>query len=345
MNLYQVLQFLQKDITLHPKTAQTLKQSDPKRDPVRLSLDELQAFVQIQNSGLSLVHCIELSFAEHQKILNDLNAGFSLTEIIRHSRCTQAALVDTLLEALSLEKTLETIFAMQQCSKDLESKVIRSSAYPLFLLGFSYAMIIFFRKSILPAMSAYGTESQDMLLSLLFWMFSLLWIVLLTGLISYFIVFCTKLRVPPLERLLQRIRLIQQMQTAQLSRLMQSLFSSGLSTKDALVLMTAFKSTPFVRRCADAWLKKMEQGMSFCECIVSDPALDPSFQIFMQTGIESAHTEQLLQAYYQKTLTNLEKAAKKLSLSLQLLSYGCVGVLVITVYQVMFIPLNMLDSF
>lgn len=61
--------------------------------------------------------------------------------------------------------------------------------------------------------------------------------------------------------------------------------------------------------------------------------------------MESSQVVSLLNSYRKQTLIQIEKELKQFSVYIQCLAYGSVGMLCISVYQVMLAPLNMLSTF
>lgn len=330
----KVRELLSRDISL----------SKNKEKSLEITMDELISFAQIRQGGLSLEDCITLCFKNHEAILEQLEEGRSLPDLLTQSKKKQFAQLKSLLKVLSLDDALTAMQSLQEHSRKLEEDLLKQAAYPLFLMAFSYGMLWFFTLSILPAMSVYGDDGTGRILNILLVFFTVIWIGIGLFLIGYLLVFYTRIPLPGLKKLVFSVGLVQKIHTIQFSMLWNMLFESGLSTRQCLEAIEEMSSVPFCARLARSWKEDMEKGMSLLECARHSSGLDPEFLLFFQTGIDGGHVKNLLDAYQKRCSLTLKKSVKRISLYIQLFSYGCVGALVISVYQVMFVPLNMLET-
>ena len=61
-------------------------------------------------------------------------------------------------------------------------------------------------------------------------------------------------------------------------------------------------------------------------------------------GLHTSSIKELLHLYQQKVQKELEQKIKKLSLYIQIGSYISVGIVVLTVYQILLVPMNVLNT-
>lgn len=310
-----------------------------------MQIEELRRFMQIRSGGLSLKDCIEICFENSQEILQQLENGFSFREVVSHSQGRAFRQLNTLLQNLSLETSLSVFQQITESQAKMEKMLIRQTAYPLFLMAFSYGMICFFSASIFPAMQMYDTGNSGFILNLLKMILTWIWTGLFLLGTGYCLHFYGPVRIQILETIMDSIPAVQKMQTCQLAAVMKALVHAGMSTAKTLEVMGNFSSLKFISHTAVTWSSKIQKGKNLLQCIEEHQGIDPDFIPFFRTGIQSSSLELLLSSYQNLTLDILQKQVKKAALWVQISSYGCVGFLVIAVYQIMFMPLSMLETF
>lgn len=69
------------------------------------------------------------------------------------------------------------------------------------------------------------------------------------------------------------------------------------------------------------------------------------FVLFVETGVLTSNLSKLFEIYVMKTQIELNSQIKKWTTGIQIFSYLCVAIVVFVFYQVMLLPLNMLNTF
>ena len=143
----------------------------------------------------------------------------------------------------------------------------------------------------------------------------------------------------------ERIPCVRQIHTIQFSLLLQELHQAGLSTRQSLKVIASLKKQIFCRQTAAGWQNKISAGMPLEQCIRSQKNLDPTWLPFFLCGMESGQMSLLLDGYRKQAEARMSASFKKAALYIQIVSYLAIGILVLTVYQAMLSPLNMLNGF
>lgn len=317
---------------------------------LKIRPQEISDFVLMSESGLSFRDCAVLSFKHHEQILYELENGKNLKDILTDKQ--KGRFFERLRDLLgfcSLRDALNGVLHLEKGSSKLFRTLAAQACYPLFLMFFSWILLWFFTLEILPALSVYAEDSDFLLLYILLGAFTLIWAViliaaLLLGLSSKGKGCFKTISSSLLIKAAFRFALFQKIQGYSLAAILEFLLSSGLSGRKALILLSEMKAAGLISLHAKNWMAKMEKGSRLEECLKEDRMIDPVFLTFLQVGMESGKTALLLKNYQKQTLIQIEKSIKKISLWIQCLSYGCVGALCISVYQVMLAPLNMLNT-
>lgn len=302
-------------------------------------------FVRIRQGGLKSLQAIELSFAGRSQIKARLCKGESLSDILcRGRKEAYFQNLHQLSNVFDLPKAVQICSNLEKGSADLYRQLLKESVYPLFLMAAAWAVNTFFIQMVLPSLSVYG-DSDFGLIYLLQNGLNLVWLLLLGLTLLWFWVYWLHLPAFRLKGWFESVGVVARIHTSQLSLLMEELQKNGMNTKDSLQVIAALKKQPFCSRTARQWHRQMKKGISLEECIRRQSSLDPAWIPFFLCGLESGQMGTLLEGYRKQTQASLIKSFKKGALYIQLFSYSTIGVLVLTVYQGMLSPLNMLNSF
>lgn len=305
----------------------------------KVSKYQLQNFLSLSKSGLDILTVLKLSFPYSDQIIDELNQGRALSQIfLEHSNDSLFHLLHILSGHMSFEQALDCANVIEQSSKKRKQKFIIQIAYPLFLFLFSYALILFFSNSIVPSMMTYAENSSFVIIDLL----SALYTLILFFLIVILFLFILRKRVKRIARIFSSIYYVKVYRSILFSYIWKSLLSNGLVTSECFYVMEDIPETKDLAKSLNACLA---QGFTLLEAI-SNAFKDLNlFYQFIETGMASSNLIHLLEIYNQRQEKEMDVILKKISKSIQLFSYLCVAIVVFVFYQVMLLPLNMLNTF
>lgn len=276
-----------------------------------------------------------------------LSRGERLSDILCDNQKDRSfKLLKILADYLPFSKAIEARKEIEKAGKDLQTNLLKNIAYPLFIFVFAYFMILFFSSTIAPSMQAYANNENSFLLLHLLCLFFTLAFLALAGFIACWGIFqYWPGEIVWIENFLFHFSFVKEIYSYQYAMLLEKLLGCGLSTSEVMQVMEECSFLKPVRIYTNAIKNKILAGENFMEILCSVERMDEKFKFFVRSGMETMDLPLLLELYCQQTLLKLKQKAKKLSLLIQCVSYGCVGVLVITVYQIMLMPLNMLNTF
>lgn len=282
---------------------------------------------------------IQLSFANSDEIIEQLNQGKRLSDIfLENNGDAFFSLLATLSNYMSLQEAMACALEVDQSLHKRSQSFLKNIAYPLFLFIFSYALILFFSTSIVPSMSVYAQDSSLGIINVLRAIYTLLFI----GIGIVFLSFLLRNRVPVLARFYSQIHFFQKLETIPFSSVFKSLLVNGLSTTEALSVMQKIQATA---KTAEKIYAALSQGKSFMEAMKWVFADLDLFVLFVETGVLTSNLSKLFEIYVMKTQIELNAQIKKWTTGIQIFSYLCVAIVVFVFYQVMLLPLNMLNTF
>lgn len=311
-----------------------------------ISRSEIKQFSLMLESGVDIETIIKLIFRDADSILNQLKEGTPLLKIFcENQKGLFFSYLNEIGQYTSLKKGIECVESIENSTSEVFKSIIKKIAYPYFLMVFAMAMIVFFSDYVLVEMSYYLNGSN-----LLFWIsiLKIVFCLLLVCITSYFIILYIMLyKFSFLKKFIHfflRLSLFKRMNSLQFVYIYSCLLDTGLTTIDILSVM---KKLHF---CAGGYLanlvlKELKRGMSFEESIKQQSYIDDSFKKMVTYAMRSNQSSLFFQMYINKCKNDLDLYIKKISIYIHSFSYLSIGALVLIVYQVMLLPLNMLNQF
>lgn len=321
-----------------------LKPVGSRSDWPKIEQQEMEVFCLLNQSGLPFADNVELSFGAHKAILEKLKSGIPFFRIVEHQKGRRMKRLAILLENFSLSVAIDYDRRLQNSKDMMTRRLFSHSLYPLFIMVFATALVWFFSFSILPAFAQYQSSDSTLLDGLkvftsIFWLITAVFLAFLAPL--FLLPDQGKKTFNPLFCL----RLVRILASFECAALLECTQNSCLSTMQTMDFMIKSKNFPFASHMASRWAAGLKKGASLFACIQNDQRLDAAFIRFFEVGLNGSVMEKMMQAYQKQALDVLERKMKKLSNWVLYLAYGSVGLLAISVYQIMLAPLNMLETF
>lgn len=304
----------------------------------------MEQFSLLLQKGLDTKFMIEICFKEHEAILERLGQGQTLTSILTDSSKSYFRTLKVLCHVLPLKQAILCEKELEKAGKSKIGQLIKNSIYPLFLFLFSGFMILFFRHVILPSMSVFTKQEHFVFLSLM--EVSFLSILIL---ISGFLVLSTVLfkhqngQLFFYRKVLSHLPLLQKIFTIQFALRLSAFLGQGISTMRCIDILCELPYSFFVSIHAKTIQKALQNGEPFQKAL-SYCVLDPNFFLFFQIGTQTSSLKDLLQLYILKAEKEMEQRLKTIQLIIQIISYISVGIVVLVVYQILLMPMNMLNT-
>ncbi len=293
----------------------------------------------LSHHGLDTKTMIQLSFKDNEKIIEKLNQGFKLPEILTEGQTTSFFKnIQILSRYISFPSAISCANDIEQQSQNVFKQFLKEISYPIFLFCFAYILILFFSNSILPSIQMYDDSSFSIyFISILKWVYSLIFwgtiFILIVGLL-----FKDKLDI-------WKIPLFRFMYSYQFSLLFTSLLEAGIPTQDCIQLLKSKLSNRYISQMATYIYEGLINGESMIDVINSCRMFDSFFKTVFMTGVHSSMLVKMFTMYQETTILSIHLWFHRMSLFVQIFTYICVGLLVLVFYQVMLMPLNMLNSF
>ncbi len=311
-----------------------------------ISRSEIKQFFLMLESGIDIETMIKLIFKDGDLILVELKNGKSLNSILcENQKGLFFKYLNEIGKYTSLKKGIGCVESIESLTSRTFKSILKKIAYPYFLMIFALAMIVFFSDYVLVEMSYYLNGSN-----LLFWISVLKFIffILFIFISLYFVILYIMLyKFSKLKRTVHfflRYSLFKKMNSLQFVCIYSCLLDAGLTTIDILTVMKHFDF------CAGGYLANsvlegLNKGLSFEESVKRLPYIDDSFKNIVIYAMQSNLSSLFFHVYIDKCKNDMDIYVKKISIYIHSFSYLSIGALVLIVYQVMLLPLNMLNQF
>lgn len=255
------------------------------------------------------------------------------------------------LEISDVANAIDSALTMEEFEKGWIRFLVSFCAYPCFIFLFAYVMMVVFSTSLLPQMIQ-GFELTESSGFLLFCVEALQYfcVFLAIGAVAsvcfFLVLYLYKpLRLKVLIRLQNKISLLKDHTSYMFAGYMKVLEKQGVPTKKAMKYMMNVQKDSLFSLCINSCEEQLCNGIDFIDVLQKTEMLNELFHKMIPIGIITSSISELLEIFMQQQELIWKKKVKKIGIFIQLLSYSFVAILVLVVYQLMLLPLSMLEQF
>lgn len=252
------------------------------------------------------------------------------------------------LNITALPNAILSALAIDDITRQLQKKLLKEISYPLFLFLMSFMTLTLFTSLILPQlMQGFDLTSNQFLLTaiMLLKLFStiVLWGILFILALILFMKSSLSVKLFILK-CLRFTKLPQQFCSYLLAAYYTQFIKHGISTRNAIRFLTQFNKTSLLSICAVQIEAQLNCGSSISECLYQQRWLDANFIKHWNIGIHTQNMEKALIQYQNFQSEQWKRLLKRTGKSIQIVSYSFVAGMVILVYQIMLVPLQLLET-
>ncbi len=223
--------------------------------------------------------------------------------------------------------------------------------YPLILLVFSIVGIYLFNaycfEPLLDSMGQFASDLSDLYIfrAVLDIVITALFVILLIcGLL--FLYFIRPKRIVLAYVLLERYwstSILKEYLTSRFVLFFSECYKIGLKTKDSIDILKSLRAKPLVAFLANNIDKGLLQGNTMTQAMQT-PYIDEKIARFIKIGQYSGAMGPMLESYMAQFQRRFTHFCKRLAKAIQVLSYGMIGLVIIFIYQILFIPMGVLGG-
>ena len=233
----------------------------------------------------------------------------------------------------------------------MKQKMMKDMVYPVVMLFVMFIGMYLFNGFVFPQMMTLMTSFEinvssyyflRSLIQLLSWLVTILFVV---GMLLW-VVFQKPNRKCWLYRVLVKYvpdSLMVQKASAEFARYFLECVRVRISTKQTMKILLDMKEKPLVRLIAQELNDALSKGESF-EVTLHTPFVEHALQQFFQIALHGSNCEKMLEGYLVMNQQRHIKQVRIFTRSVQLSCYGAIGLILLVVYQILMLPMQMLQN-
>ena len=233
----------------------------------------------------------------------------------------------------------------------MKQKMMKDMVYPVVMLFVMFIGMYLFNGFVFPQIMTLMTSFEinvssyyflRSLIQLLSWLVTILFVV---GMLLW-VVFQEPNRKCWLYRVLVKYvpdSLMVQKASAEFARYFLECVRVRISTIQTMKILLDIKEKPLVRLIAKELNDSLSKGESFEETLHT-PFVEHALQQFFQIALHGSNCEKMLEGYLVMNQQRHIKQVRIFTRSVQLSCYGTIGLILLVIYQILMLPMQMLQN-
>lgn len=252
---------------------------------------------------------------------------------------------------LPMLESLNISIELANHEEHVRQKMIKDMFYPVMMLIMMLVGMQMFQHFIFPQMMSL-MDSFDVNVDHFFYLNGfvqvLSWFVLLFGLLVVMIVLLLRddKRMCKLYCLFARYHrgsILIQKASNEFARYFLECVKVRISTWQTLDIMKKLENKPLVQLIAIQLSQSLQQGQSFSSTMHS-PYVEHALQQFFQIALHGSNCEKMLEGYLCMSQERSARQVKHFTQAIQMICYGMIAIILLIIYQVLMLPMQMLQS-
>ena len=323
-----------------------------------LSLEDLSYISKLLNTNISLSQSFELlKNKKNEKIFNKisraLNNGQMIEEIIGDYLPKQIKdYIIPLLKTLSFSKALTLSLQFHEKHSQNEEKIIGQIAYPCILMFVSMSVLYLFdlygMDTIFTLISGFNADlglytSLRMIFRVVI---TILYYSMLIGTLLL-VFYMQPKRISILYMFLSKHfpnSLINTYYSEEFVSLLLICVNSGYKTKQSLEILKSMKSKPIVSFLAFHMDESLLEGQTLKQAARKN-YYDLALSRFIKIANYTNEFSKMLENFVDLAREKINKTMKKYTLTIQITTYTFIGVIIMFIYLILFIPMKALSTY
>ena len=327
-----------------------------KQNQICLSEQDYQSLFTLMDSGISFQHSLNIlerpnntvvfdSIRKHLEI-GELAENFFIQFAPKKYRYYLSIFLSfvPMLESMSL--TMEICSKQEKAKKQLKKGIV----YPLGLLVGTCIGIEVFNSTVLPNMlnlmdSFKVTDSSMYITQYLIGILCHFVISVLCILFVSIYVGTRKKHIVSTYIFISKYfpnGLFVQYASNQFAMIFEECVKKNISTKMSISMLKQMRDFPLIAYIADVLERQCLQGDSFTQAISSIP-IEQALVRFFTVAMYSSKVEVMLQGYIDMCQKRIKIQIQRFTHVVQSIAYGVIGIVIVFVYQILMLPMNVLQ--
>lgn len=283
------------------------------------------------------------------RLISGLNRGLPLYDLLGCSVYEKQLAV--YLPYLAIPQAVAVCDKMAKNRQRLTDELLKRNVYPFVLLVGGIVLLFVFSRLVMPSMTALldSSDAKGRTLSLMLAGIEVSRNVIAVLLVTALILMAAigaghkEMYVWMLLHRFKADRLIKSYATYRFVQYLQILLNQKTSFYDALQLIRHNKHDSYSALLAFQLDDALSRGLSLKGGVGND-FFDEEFIIMCRFSLQTADFDGMLNDYLQTALANYQKLLKRVTIGFQAGIYGFIALIIIVAYQILLLPLEMLNQ-
>lgn len=288
---------------------------------------------------------------DSKDIQTDLEHGVPLEEIlVKQGNGRFYEHLQFFLRITSLHTAIDSALRLYDFERTLLVTFVKKAAYPFCMFLFAYVLLLIFSTSIIPQMLNSFDQGEDfqgllLLIALIQGICRMLALISILGLgMLLYLKHHPHIRTAWILKSKKLCALASHVQSYLFSGYMIELLKQGISTRVAFQYLQQVRKDTLFAMLMRRITKRLQEGVDVLTIIEEEVLLNEAFTMSFRIGSSCGTLCAMLQSNLKQQERIWEQLLKKAVIAIQCLAYSFVGIVVLLVYQVMLIPLSMLEQ-
>ena len=282
-----------------------------------LKINEIEEFINVKISDYDLRY-----FKENFKNYTNLNSYLNSIELIAYITFIEKIKTTTL------------------------NRLVKKIIYPIILITFAFVTLLTFKFSVMPLFESFSKQNFLAIINLLFYISVTFLSCIVILVIFYIYVF----RQPDIFIMLyyrfynfRLFKIIEMYYICILSHLLITFDNQGMSTYNTFSLINKFKGNTIIANLAYFVSADLAKGSGLEESI-KNMHINNNFKNIIIMGMRTNNYNKLITQYNQKMTKDIIREIDLLSNALLFIAYSYIGIIVIFLYQILSLPISLIND-
>lgn len=316
----------------------------------RFKQNEWLQFASLLKSGNNLLETLTIMKVDTALVREEIESGEKLESLVlKGQKGKFYEHLSFFLTLTSLPEAIYSAYNMRFFEKTSVARLRKKSAYPLFIFLMASGSIYMFNNFIIPQLlQGFNINEKTSLFTVLQFIhiFSVILIsCFIIGIITFVIVAKNKkAHFFVYAHVVSYLSFSKEYISYYLSGYMKELRKQGISSQLSFQYMDTIKENTLLSYLCKDLKSQLLDGKDLEIIIQENICIDTNFKLHYGVGIHNGTLEDSLDSYLKSIEIKWDREISKISTIIQVISYSFVGVLMVCVYQIMLIPLDMLNQ-
>lgn len=322
-----------------------------------LTESDLSAAADLMKNGFSFQDALSIAETKEnrqtvQAILLELAQGKEGESILPQYLPKQAAgYFAGFVQYMSMKDTFTAVLAILHSEKKQKEELVKGMLYPSLLFIGVNAGVLLFNAFVFPVMMqmmssfSYQDTSLQIVQKAVSYTADTVLILLFISIIVIIAALQKKNIVSTYHWIQQRKEdaLLVKFASADFIRFYLACMKRGIATKEALTILKDLKQKPLVSEIASQLDASLQEGMAFAEAAEKSTAESALVRIF-RIAVYASNCEELMEGYMNMVSRRTEHEIAVYARIVQMFSYSAVAAVIVSVYQVLLMPIQMMQT-